>query len=114
MTLSHCHIRIYETLFSYISLYESRTEIRCPHDSCIRCLCVNVKPGTFNHHFVRRRRQDTGADGAVSYKAGEDNVWALTVPIEAATNLDDVASYQVRASPCAALCRPVPPRAASE
>lgn len=75
---------------------------------------MNVKPGTFNHHFVRRRRQDTGADGAVSYKAGEDNVWALTVPIEAATNHDDVASYQVRASPCAALCRPVPPRAASE
>mmetsp|Transcript_7420 Transcript_7420/g.21943 ORF Transcript_7420/g.21943 Transcript_7420/m.21943 type:complete len:903 (+) Transcript_7420:355-3063(+) len=45
---------------------------------------------------LQTRTQDTGSNGAVSYKAGDDNVWPLTVPLEAAVNSADVDSYQER------------------
>lgn len=41
--------------------------------------------------------QDEG-DGAVAYRAAVDNVWALSVPLEAAVNRTELEDYQVRCS----------------
>ena len=39
--------------------------------------------------------QDEG-NGAVAYRPAVDNVWALEVPLEAATNQAELHVYQVR------------------
>lgn len=41
--------------------------------------------------------QDEG-NGAVAYRAATENVWALEVPLEAATNQAELNDYQVATS----------------
>lgn len=57
----------------------------------IACQCLT----SFRHCERHTPEQDEG-NGAVAYRPAVDNVWALEVPLEAATNQAELHDYQVR------------------